>query len=154
MTCVFSEPQFEQRLIAAIIEGTPVRFDTLDPLGANIENGPELYFSLLREMAASFNDCLAPADRKQMWAGTARPYRVRAVSSLSVATIGSAHACPNARRVVGQEGALPSLSPQGVESGRRALVDVFLGGVVGRDRVVSSPLLVNCGRTRRGPLTG
>ena len=64
VTCVFSEPQFEPRLIAAIIEGTRVRSGTLDPLGANIENGPELYFSLLREMAASFNDCLAPAERE------------------------------------------------------------------------------------------
>ena len=64
VTCVFDEPQFDQRLIAAIIEGTRVRSGTLDPLGANIEYGPELYFSLLREMAASFNDCLAPIDRK------------------------------------------------------------------------------------------
>ena len=40
--------------------------------------------------------------------------------------------------------------PGGLEAG----VDAFLGGVVGRDRVVSSPLLVGCGRTRRGPLTG
>ena len=60
VTCVFDEPQFDRRLVATIIEGTPVRSGTLDPLGAGVENGPELYFSVLRNMAASFRDCLAP----------------------------------------------------------------------------------------------
>ena len=61
VTCVFDEPQFDQRLIATIVEGTPVRSGTLDPLGADVDNGPDLYFTVLGNMAASFRDCLAPA---------------------------------------------------------------------------------------------
>ena len=61
VTCVFAEPQFEPRLVDVIIEGTPARMGTVDPLGATIESGPELYFTLIRSMAASFKSCLAPA---------------------------------------------------------------------------------------------
>ena len=64
VTCVFDEPQFDQRLIATIVEGTPVRSGTLDPLGADVENGPDLYFTVLANMAASFRDCLAPPERE------------------------------------------------------------------------------------------
>ena len=63
VTCVFDEPQFDQRLIATIVEGTSVRSGTLDPLGADVEDGPDLYFEVLRNMATSFRDCLAPAAR-------------------------------------------------------------------------------------------
>ena len=58
VTCVFAEPQFEPRLVNTIIEGTLARAGTIDPLGSIIESGPELYFTLLRNMAASFKDCL------------------------------------------------------------------------------------------------
>ena len=62
-TCVFAEPQFDMRIVNVIIEGTETRVGTVDPLGASIENGPELYFTLLRNMAASFKDCLMAADQ-------------------------------------------------------------------------------------------
>lgn len=58
--CVFSEPQFQPGLVGTIIEDTQARSGILDPLGAGIESGPELYFTLLRKMAASFRTCLAP----------------------------------------------------------------------------------------------
>lgn len=58
VTCVFSEPQFEPKLVATITEGTQVRSGVLDPLGANIDNGPDHYFTLMRNMAASFKMCL------------------------------------------------------------------------------------------------
>lgn len=61
VTCVLSEPHFDRRLVATIIEGTAIRSGTVDPLGVDVENGPELYFAMLRNMAASFRDCLAPA---------------------------------------------------------------------------------------------
>ena len=60
VTCVFAEPQFEPRLIDVIIEGTPARTGTVDPLGATIESGPELYFTLIHNMAVSFKSCLTP----------------------------------------------------------------------------------------------
>jgi len=62
VACVFSEPHFDQRLVATIIEGTAIRSGTIDPLGVDVESGPELYFVMLRNLAASFRDCLAPAE--------------------------------------------------------------------------------------------
>ena len=62
VVCVFDEPQFDKRLVRTVIEGSDVRAGTVDPIGATLENGPELYFTLLRNMATAFKDCLAPAD--------------------------------------------------------------------------------------------
>jgi zinc transport system substrate-binding protein len=59
---VFGEPQFEPALIAAVIEGTPARPAVLDPLGADLKPGAEAYFTLMRNLAKSLKDCLAPAD--------------------------------------------------------------------------------------------
>ena len=57
--CVFSEPQFEPKLVATITENTSAGSGVLDPLGSSIEKGPQLYFKLIRNMAASLKDCLA-----------------------------------------------------------------------------------------------
>lgn len=59
--CVFSEVQFDSRLVDTIIEGTPARVGILDPLGTQAEDGSGAYFDLLRSMAASFGGCLTPA---------------------------------------------------------------------------------------------
>ena len=56
--CVFREPQFSSSLVEVVVEGTNTRTGVLDPLGATIEDGPELYFSLVRAMAASFRKCV------------------------------------------------------------------------------------------------
>ena len=58
-TCVFSEPQFEPKLVSPVIEGTQANTGVLDPLGASIKDGPELYFTLIRNMANSLQDCLS-----------------------------------------------------------------------------------------------
>ena len=58
-TCVFAEPQFNSRLVEVIVEGTPAQVGILDPLGAALESGPEAYFTLLNNLAASFRECLA-----------------------------------------------------------------------------------------------
>ena len=57
--CVFSEPQFKPKLVTVVTEGTNAKSGVLDPLGANIEAGPEHYFSLIRDMATSFKTCLS-----------------------------------------------------------------------------------------------
>lgn len=49
--CVFSEPQFEPRMVETIIEGTGAKRGTLDPLGADLPEGPEAYFQLLSRLA-------------------------------------------------------------------------------------------------------
>ncbi|HYD64233.1 zinc ABC transporter substrate-binding protein ZnuA [Azospirillum sp.] len=58
--CVFAEPQFEPKLVDTLIEGTGARKGTLDPEGAAIPDGPELYPTLLRSLANSLTGCLAP----------------------------------------------------------------------------------------------
>lgn len=58
-TCVFIEPQFEPKLITVIIEGTAARIGVLDPLGADLEDGPGLYFTLMRNMANAMQHCLS-----------------------------------------------------------------------------------------------
>jgi zinc transport system substrate-binding protein len=57
--CVFAEPQFEPRIITVVTEGTNARSGVLDPLGADLADGPELYPALVRGLAESFADCLA-----------------------------------------------------------------------------------------------
>ena len=58
VVCVLAEPQFDPRTVNVIIEGTSARLGTVDPLGASLDSGPELYFMLLNDMAASFTECL------------------------------------------------------------------------------------------------
>lgn len=56
--CIFSEPQFEPRLIATITEGTNVRTGTLDPIGADLPPGEDSYFQLLNDLADNLLDGL------------------------------------------------------------------------------------------------
>ena len=57
--CVFSEPQFEPKLLSIIMEGTQAKSGSLDPLGAALDSGPDHYFQLIRNMAASIRTCLS-----------------------------------------------------------------------------------------------
>jgi zinc transport system substrate-binding protein len=57
-SCAFSEPQFDSQLLDVAVEGTDARTAVLDPLGATLDDGPELYFELIRTMATSMRDCL------------------------------------------------------------------------------------------------
>ncbi len=57
--CVFAEPQFEPKLIRVVLEGTEARSGTLDPLGADLKDGPGLYFALISAMADAMADCLS-----------------------------------------------------------------------------------------------
>ena len=57
--CVFSEPQFQPKIVFTVAEGTQANTGVLDPLGASIADGPELYFTLVRDMANSLQECLS-----------------------------------------------------------------------------------------------
>jgi zinc transport system substrate-binding protein len=59
--CILSEPQFEPKIVTAIARGTNARTGQLDPLGAAVEPGPELYFTMMRNLAKSLTACLVPA---------------------------------------------------------------------------------------------
>lgn len=55
---VFSEPQFEPRLIQTLIEGHSICIGSLDPVGHDLPVGKELYFTLLRRMATDLQATL------------------------------------------------------------------------------------------------
>jgi zinc transport system substrate-binding protein len=59
VTCVFAEPQFDNALITALVEGTTVKAATLDPEGSPLEPGPDLYPTLLRNIARNLSSCLS-----------------------------------------------------------------------------------------------
>lgn len=58
IACVLSEPQFDQNLVATVMEGTPAKTAVIDPLGVDLEPGPDLYPQLLRNLATSLAGCL------------------------------------------------------------------------------------------------
>jgi zinc transport system substrate-binding protein len=57
--CVFSEPQFASRTVAASLRWAGVRSAVLDPLGIDIEPGAAAYETLMRRLAAALAGCLA-----------------------------------------------------------------------------------------------
>ena len=58
ITCAFTEPQFEPKLLGTVIEGAGVRTGVLDPIGAALPPGPNLYPALMLGLANSLAECL------------------------------------------------------------------------------------------------
>jgi zinc transport system substrate-binding protein len=56
--CVFSEPQFEPALVRTLVADSGAKAGVLDPLGADVPDGPEAYFTVLRRLADSLVACL------------------------------------------------------------------------------------------------
>lgn len=56
--CVFREPGVEPRVLKVLREGLDVRIGVLDPLGIQLEPGPDLYFHMMRNNARALVDCL------------------------------------------------------------------------------------------------
>jgi len=57
--CAFAEPQFEPKLLETVIEGQDVAKGILDPIGADLEPGVDLYPALMERLATSLIDCLS-----------------------------------------------------------------------------------------------
>lgn len=57
--CVFREPQYDDKVVSAVIEDTGARAGVLDPLGADVAPGPQAYQQLLRNLAQGLKACLA-----------------------------------------------------------------------------------------------
>ena len=55
--CIFSEPQFNPNIINSIASDTGVKTGVLDPLGANIDKGKNMYFDLIKDMSNSLKGC-------------------------------------------------------------------------------------------------
>lgn len=58
VTCVLAEPQFNAELVSAVTAGTEARAGVLDPLGADLTPGPDLYPQLIRNLGGALADCL------------------------------------------------------------------------------------------------
>ena len=56
--CIFTEPQYSQKLVNTLIKDTSVKKGILDPIGADILPGPELYFDLMKNLSISLKSCL------------------------------------------------------------------------------------------------
>ena len=57
VACVFSEPQFNPDIINAVAKDMKIKTGVLDPLGATLDPGKNLYFDLIKNMSLSFKDC-------------------------------------------------------------------------------------------------
>ena len=55
--CIFSEPQFNPKIIRAIAKDTNIKTGVLDPLGADLKNNKDLYFKLLNNLSNSLRKC-------------------------------------------------------------------------------------------------
>ena len=55
---MFSEPQFSPRLVAATVADAGAALGELDPIGAELPTGPELYFEMMRGNARALRECL------------------------------------------------------------------------------------------------
>jgi len=56
--CVFKEPQYRAKIVKTVIDGTTTKIGILDPLGADIKSGPDMYTNLLKNIAENLNACL------------------------------------------------------------------------------------------------
>ena len=57
VSCIFSEPQFNPDIINAVAKDMNIKTGVLDPLGATLNPGKDLYFDLIRNMSKSFKGC-------------------------------------------------------------------------------------------------
>lgn len=58
IVCLFSEPQFPDRKVATLIEGTDARIGKLDPLGRDLPLGQGFYPAYIESLATGLTDCL------------------------------------------------------------------------------------------------
>ena len=57
INCLFSEPQFNPSIAETIAKDTGIKAAVLDPLGAELNPGKDLYFDLIGNIASSFESC-------------------------------------------------------------------------------------------------
>ena len=57
VSCVFSEPQFNPDIIKAVAKDMNIKTGVVDPLGATLNPGKDLYFDLISNMSKSFKGC-------------------------------------------------------------------------------------------------
>ncbi len=58
--CIFTEPGRNTDLVAGLTRNSGIRIRTLDPIGATLRPGPDLYESLITAMADTIANCAIP----------------------------------------------------------------------------------------------
>lgn len=56
--CIFIEPQFSPVIVETLREDFPVNVAEMDPIGANLDPGPDLYPQLIANLADSMTSCM------------------------------------------------------------------------------------------------
>lgn len=59
VNCVFREPQFSSAAVRVVTEGTGAKSAVLDPMGAELLPGQDLYFQLMHRLADGLAMCLS-----------------------------------------------------------------------------------------------
>lgn len=58
--CAFPEAQHDPRMVSVLVDGTAVKLGkTLDPSGTSLTYGPDLYETLMRDIAETITSCLS-----------------------------------------------------------------------------------------------
>ena len=57
INCIFSEPQFNPKIISTIAEDTNIKTGVFDPLGAIITSDKDLYFKLISNLGNELKGC-------------------------------------------------------------------------------------------------
>ena len=55
--CIFSEPQFNPKIIETIAQDTGIKTGVLDPLGSIFDAGQSQYFTLINDLGDKLKDC-------------------------------------------------------------------------------------------------
>ncbi len=58
--CIFSEVQYNPKLVKTLSEGHKVKTAVLDPIGAKLEAGPAAYFTMMKNLSIEINKCMKP----------------------------------------------------------------------------------------------
>ncbi|NVO54190.1 zinc ABC transporter substrate-binding protein [Rhodobacteraceae bacterium B1Z28] len=56
--CVLTEPQFNPGLVDTVLSGVDAKTGVIDPIGSDLEPGPDLYPQIIKGMASTLSECL------------------------------------------------------------------------------------------------
>ena len=57
ISCIFAEPQFDPKLARLLSEISGAKLAVLDPIGQTIEEGPDHYLRMMRNLASAMINC-------------------------------------------------------------------------------------------------
>nr|WP_321524458.1 zinc ABC transporter substrate-binding protein ZnuA [uncultured Cohaesibacter sp.] len=58
VVCIMAEPQFSDKILNTLVEGTDTKIGQMDPTGTNLKLGPDLYDALMHYNADKIRECL------------------------------------------------------------------------------------------------